>query len=568
MKSYFNRNKIKNGKNFIAFILFFFIIALFSLINFKNNIHGDAKFHSLYAKTSVEKSTLTKTQPNSIYTFDKNGAPIYTPIAYPLTSESLFSLFYLIGGDTALKLLAPIMAGIIFLLVYLCIIEIGSFWASIIALIGVLSMTERLVMTPLIEPFLVVVLLSGVFSLKEFFKKDNINYLILACIFLGTAAAIKQQGLAAAIFVFIYLLFYWIYKLFIKHYSFSRFFKFFLISTTLLITIPSIALLEQSNRNGTIAFAPGSTSIPSIVPFKNHIQPLFNSKFPSNPSSLKARDQGIGYNKRARTLHSKIDGFFLAPFLFYRAGDDYWQTIGYGWILFLVIILIGLETISKDEFIKRNRFFWGLLIFLLLEEILVSYIMKEEVHQYHSFGIIIATTLLFVSFRRLMRFSTKYLGLAFAVLILLFGIGYYNFAIPLWNDKGREDNYHLLGYEKIGKYVQSNTSESSIFLAAETNFRYYANRDIVWVNESRGKQVIDILNSSDPQFTLSNLKDLHVGYVMIDKSQTKFSGLYDYLPPQGLIDVVQNKAYFLKIYDPYNDGQMTVYKINYNKVAS
>ena len=74
------------------------------------------------------------------------------------------------------------------------------------------------------------------------------------------------------------------------------------------------------------------------------------------------------------------------------------------------------------------------------------------------------------------------------------------------NHSGREDDYHLEGYKRIGRFVNENTPENAIFLAPETSFRYYADRDTVWINESIAHLVADTIYSSNAKYAAENLK--------------------------------------------------------------
>src|SRR5690349_19278217 len=100
------------------------LFSTYACIVFTMNIHGDAKYHALSAKESVEQGSLVQHQPYRIFNFS-NDRRIYMPIAYPLTAESLFTILYLYGGETFLKLYAPFFATGIFLITYLCIRELG-----------------------------------------------------------------------------------------------------------------------------------------------------------------------------------------------------------------------------------------------------------------------------------------------------------------------------------------------------------------------------------------------------------------------------------------------------------
>ncbi len=545
--------------SFAAFCVFFFFLN----ITLRTNIHGDAKFHTLFAKESVETGKLARFNPYWIYDFN-GGNRTYVPIAYPLTSESLFSVFYLIGSDVALKMYAPFMAAIIFLLIYLCLSELAVIQAILISFVATLAISERLVMTPLIEPLLTLVLLASIFSLKRYFISFEQKYLYLAGLFLGAAGAIKQQGLFAMITIILIFCTLFILQYVIKKGSFFKTKRVFSVFLFIVLIVPSIALVDQIQRNGTIAFAPGSTKLPNWLPFRNSIQPLVDSKFPSKPSALQARNDRIGYNREKRDLVATLKSFILSPFLFYRSVNSSWITSAFQGIFILFIIMLAFSFISKQGILKKNIIFWTIVVMLLLEEIFASYILTTPVYQYHTFGIILITILFFLALIRSENNSkiSQYISITFLFVIFVFG--YTSYIFPNITSNGREDSYHLEGYKRIGEFVNTNIPKDAVFLSAETSFRYYAKRDTVWMDESVGDTVNKIISSTKPEEILENLSLLHINYIMIDKSQTQRYGVNDYLPPDGLVAVIDNSVEFTNIFDPYKDGEMVVYKINYN----
>lgn len=546
------------------------IILLFSLLTFvgfsvvvlQSNIHGDAKYHTLTAKASAEKGTLMQHQPYRL--FEKQGDKrIYMPIAYPLTTESLFTLFYLFGGETALKLYAPILATLIFLIMYLCIKEVGIFQAAFISLLGTLAIGERLLMTPLMEPYLIICLLLACFLLKKYYQTKNISFFFLTSLFLGTAAAIKQQGFILAMFITFFVFLFLLYQVSKKESPLLKSIGIFSLFVFILFIIPSPAFKNQIDRTGTLAYAPGGTGIITSLPFSQQIQSSLNSNLPSDPKALASIREIIGYNKQKINLVNKFKGFLLSPFLYYRSTDSGFYTSAVSMLLNLIIIIIGLGLFSHDKIIKKNRFMLILFSSLIGAEVMNSFLFRTPITQYHSFGVLIATVLLFFfTFR--FNFIGKYLKTLILTLFIVFFInGYANFIYPAWGQSGREDDRQIEGYTRIGAYVKQNTAPDAIFFAAETSFRYYAQRDIVWLNESIGDTVYSISTATKDTDALKNLRLLGTDYVVINRKQIERRGVNDYLPPNGLVSFIDHSKHFTKVYDAFNDNEMVVYKINY-----
>ncbi len=537
------------------------VISLFSYSISKTNIHGDAKFHTYFAKETIKSGFLVKEQPHRIFNIN-DGNRVYMPIAYPLTSESLFSILYAFGGEDMLKMYSPFMATLIFILVFILLSEFGKGRALLISLIATISISERLLMTPLIEPYIVVLLLSAVILLKKFIIENDNQSFILSGIFVGCAIAVKQQGLISAISILAFIIFVAIYKYWTsKRENINIIYLLSLFVFTVII-IPLPAIKEQITRTGTFAFSPGETKLPKSMPLYEYIQPLLSSKFKVNSEASKAMEETIFYNKNKLSLTDSARGFLLAPFLFYRSINKGSISVITENIYYFIVATIVLSTLFFLK-IKNKNFFWFFLIFLLSFEILTSNALKTPINQYHSFGIIIATIVVINSLFIVTRYSNFTTNIVVTFILIYFISGYVYYIKPLLTQSGREDNYHLEGYRRIGDFVTTSTPIDSIFLAPETSFRYYANRDTVWLNESIGDVVKKAIYSTDEHEILKLLSEkLFVNYIVINKEQTKRLGVNDYLPSTGLISIIDKSQTFTKVFDPYGDGEMAVYKIN------
>jgi hypothetical protein len=559
--SNFTINKKRSIYPAMVFGTMLFIFGFFSVASLRNNIHGDAKFHSLFAKESSETGKLVSHYPHRIYKFD-GAKRVYTPISYPLTDESFNTVLYTLLGEIGLKLYAPFCAGIIFLLFSLILKDFGKFVSIFVSLLAVFTISERLFMTPLIEPFLIIALLSCLMLMKRYFETFSTSSLVLASFFIGVAASIKQQGLILSFAIIFYLFILSVFKF--KNASAVRILPFgaliLFITVYLLTCLP--ALSNQISRNGTLAFAPGKFAIRGNLPFKNKIENLMASNFPSDPKAMQAKAQIIGYNNTPLSLTDKTEAFILSPFIYYRAENhNRWQSTSKV-ILGLTVAIMFMWVISKDSVLFRNKFFWVLYFTVLVADIFTSYLIRTPAYQYHSLGILLITSLIILSLLRITKKSFKLQVFSLSTMILLMIIGYINYILPMARNSGREDNYHLNGYKLIGRFVQSNTSPSSVFLAAETSFDYYSKRDAIWVNEDNAETVKALEDSNNRSEAQSLLKKLNVNYVVINLAQTKRNGVIDYMPPYGLISIIDNSPHlFQKIYDPYGDGQMTVYKV-------
>lgn len=537
------------------------VFTLFALIILKLNIHGDAKFHTLYAKDSTESGFLVAEQPRRIFMFEGNRR-IYMPIAYPLTSEALFSVLYLFGGELLLKIYAPLFATLIFLVLSLTFKEIGMIQSNLLSIFATMAISERLIMTPLIEPYLLLLTLSGIYTLKRYFQSSKVQWLYLSALFLGTSAAVKQQGLLYLLFILAFtFIVEVIYKTIREKKSFLPQLLRYVIFLVICVTIPIPAIYNQFQRTGTFAYAPGTTEIPKSTPFYNALQPILSSSYTPNKEAALALEQTVTYNKGNKTLLDKGKGFFLSPFLYYRSINKGFQSLLYIQLFIISVFVIFLSFLIKSEFVKNNPLFSALLVSSVFAEIGSSTLLKTPITQYHVLGVVISTILIFLSIILLAKkFNGSGIAL-FGTLFTFFIIGYIHYIYPLWLDNSREDSYHIEGYKRIGDFIQKNTSSDAIFLASGTSFRYYVNRDSVWLNEGIGHLVKKVISTSNDKEAVNILNELHTDYVVINKDQINRVGVNDYLPPDGLISMINKSQNFSAIYDPYGDGEMIVYKV-------
>ncbi|MDB5178656.1 MAG: hypothetical protein JWN01_599 [Patescibacteria group bacterium] len=548
---------IKSEK-FLVIIGGLLVFSFYALITLNLNIHGDSKFHTQFAKESVESGFLVKNQPYRIYSIS-NGQISFEPISYPLGSEALFGSLYAIGGETLLQLLSAIMALGVYLLVYVLLREFGKKVALPTAILSVLVVGERLFMTPLLEPLLLILLLGAVVCVKNFLRQNDKKQLYLAALFVGAATCIKQQGLVALFAIAGFLTCFFVWKIAHKEWGLrkiSALFIFILIA----FTVPAPSIAEQIHRTGTFAFAPGRTELPSSMPFYNLVQPLLTSKFAVKPEAKAAIKEQVKYNQKKQSFTDKVRGFLLAPILFYRSTDSGFLSSSYTMLFYGTLTLLLLFVIAL---IRRGDVFGGFLVYLMITEMLVSFTLKTPITQYHTFGVILVVMVLALALKNLLALA-KVPGIAY--LLLAFGLFTFNYAdllVPLWSSSGREDGHSLTAYQRIGAYVQESTPKSSIFLAPETSFRYYAKRDTIWLTEDNADVVMRIITNPNPDNELKDLRSLSVTHVVINASQLNRYGVNDYLPPDGLYAGIKNSPHFKKLYDPYGDGHFVIYEVRY-----
>lgn len=540
---------MKHKKNIIPFLLLIGVFIFVSLYTTTTNIHGDGLLHTYFAREIVESQNLLPHYPHNIMESDSKGI-IYMPISYPQLAHVSMSLFYLVGGELALKFISAFFAAIVSLFVYLLFRDISKFIAFSCGLLVIIINSQRFIgLNPLMEPILLFGTISSIYYYHKYFKTFAIKDLVLTALFLGFTASIKQQGMIVCFLIFAHAIATLIYQISepkkVKVLSFKCITLIFLIF--LFVAFGPIS--EQIIRNGTIDFAPtGSNRIP-----------YFEPKYIINSEAYENLDQWLGPNywPKYTSLFHIVKTYTLWP-LYYNQ-SVYAVNATNIWIYIpLILIIFGIRYLYV-----KDKMLLSILLFLFIAEILTTYLVQTPIGAYHVIGLGITSMFIPMGLLTLTnnfaKFNQRRVKIfAAVVLVLLIVPPYVQFVhMPLWGNSGRIDDTTLNGYENLSVFVhESDIPNDSIFLGAL--FRYYLNRDQIWLNAGGGAKVPLILSTQNESVALFWLNYHNVDYIAIDINQIKRRGVKDYIPPDGLISYIDNSENFTKIYD---DAPFKIYKV-------
>lgn len=547
------------------FALFLFILTFtyLSICILPTNIHGDGLLHALIARETAENGEIPDHRPYYIMEVEQ-GVKTYYPITYPRVSYVMMALFYLIGGESMLKFFSPFFGSLVALFIYFLLRRINKPVGGIAGFLAIVFNSERFIMVPLIEQFLLASMTACIYFYYLFLKSTEKKYAILTALFLGLAMSLKQQGLVFFALILTHALFKIGYDLIKKRGA--ELLKPLVLLIIISIAISSIPLYDQIKRNGTLSFVPGNSQIPFLV-----------SKFPANQESMNEIDRIVGYwpvyEPLYESLIDTIRRYFLHP-IYYRFSAR--GVAAHAWFYFLTILyILGITYLSK-----KDTSLLSLLFFVSFGDVAVAYFANTPLWQYHLLSLsILPIFLLFGLFgvKQLKPLhSTKraraiIIPLLACIIVTMILASVTNIHENIWIDSGRPsspsgrlDDYHLEAYKDMAIFVQNNTPEDAIFLTTEEGFMFFSKRDAIWLNEGGGAKVPLIFETADEKEALYWLKYYNISYVFIDNRQTGWRGYFDYIPSHGLLDYIDKSAHFKKVYTVYSDNEvLRLYKVIY-----
>jgi len=242
-------------------------------------------------------------------------------------------------------------------------------------------------------------------------------------------------------------------------------------------------------------------------------------------------------------------------------------------VIFVFIFVLGCQYLFRQD-----KKMFSIILYSFIVDFSTAYLFPGNIYQYHVYGITTLSILLFSGLYGMLFLHRKlavkagfslhplFKALWIILLLLLFlnlSYGYSTFIHqPYYQNSGRQADRYVSAYERMGNFIQRNTPEDAIFLAAETNFGYYCRRNHLWISEGGGSKIPLIFRSNDPNEALRWLNYYNVDYILINRDQTERFGVSDYIPRQGLLEYLDKSDYFVKMYEV--DNLLTLYKVSSN----
>lgn len=519
------------------------------------NIDGDAFFHTFYAKEIAETQNLITHQPHKILDI-KEGNVIYSPISYPLLYHLWLSILYMVGGEMFLKLSSPFLASFTVCIVYLLFRNVNRSLGLFAGFFGVVLGSHRFIMAPMMEQYLIPIALLAMLFIYRLYRTGKVGDAILIGLFIGLGMVIKQQGL---IIGFLLILFVFISYLLKKRFMFDALsVKHLLFIFFVVLLVAAVPLYNQIERTGTIGYSPDQTRLPDFVPFSSYInENILKSNFLLDDEGSEWMQNVIGYRLGDISVIDTYKQYILSP-------THYNRWINYDGqlhiIIFSIFFFIGLIYLFRQD-----RIIFYLMSTIFLTSFLSTWLWNQRIHQYQPLGLVILSVFLVSGKIKVAEYLRKYnkllVILFITYLIIILSISWVTYIhIPLFKQEGRQSNEYIEAFEELGKFVKENTPQEAIFLAAETNFRYYTERDAIWISEGGGGKIAKILNSTDPETAIEWINYYRIDYIFVNLDQTKRRGVYDYFPEKGLLSYIDNSSCFKKEFSTQNN-KLILYKV-------
>lgn len=534
--------KIK--ENLLPLFLFVFIFLFVSSYTFNANINSDGANNAVLAKEIVKSQNLLQHQPYRIAEIT-NEEIVYYPISYSQFSHVFMALFYLIGGETGFKLFSPFLAMVTAFFVYIFLREINQVVAVLSSILVTIIGSFRFVsMTPLMEQYLLPMVIASVCFYSLYIKTNKKRYVLLTGLFLGITFVIKQQGVLFAGLMLPSIFFIHLYNS--RNLKKISELKVFMIILLIFVTISAIPTLEQIGRNGTIDFVP-SNSI--RIPFL-HPKYFVNQEAKNMIINWISPQYWFIYESPFQVFKA----YLLYP-LFYVNAPSFFDMRG-------LVISFTLFLLGTIFIIKRNKRIGLILSSVFLLEVFTLYLMNTPIQNYHVIGLAILSIFLssgIYYFCKLIPNKKILIPLFSLVLIVLLVPSYVIYIHqPIFGHSRRINDEHLKSLESLSSFVETNIPENTIILGPDGEYRYWIERDFIWISDMGGIKISELLTTRDEENAIKILKEYNISYIFIDNDQIKRYGLGDYIPPDGLLMIIDHSCYFKKEYD---DGVLRLYKV-------
>jgi len=540
----------KNEKYILPLVLFAGVFSFVSFYTLSANIHGDAKIHTLFVREIVKTGQILDHNPYKILDI-KGDKIIYAPVPYPQTSHISMALFYMLGNEEFLKFFSPFLTAVTALFAYLLFRKINIWIGFFGAIFGTVLNMRRFIMVPLIEQFLLFGTVSTIYFYYLFLRKRQMKYIILTSLFLGLTLATKQQGFILFVGILTHGVLFGLFRK-IKYKSFD-FLKQFVLIVLLTILICVVPLYDQIERNGTIDSVPGNTKIPFMY-----------SKYPVDSASWEVLQSRLGYLFEYKSIFEVLGILLIQP-IYYSGSLNIIRTssllVNVWIIIFGILFILGYFYLAKED-----KKLCSLFLIVFFSNLYMIYHTNTRLWQYHNLFLYLSAITSMCGLFELGKILRKYhrliIPLVLLILITSGTVGYTTYIQPLYGQSGREK--YIKYYKKLCMYVRDNTPRDSIFLTDETSFRYYCERNIIWISAGGGAKIPLIFETNNPNVALKWLKYYNVNYIFINNDQTKWRGSNDYIPPHGLLDYIDCLPYFEKVYEvPLENPKLILYKVCY-----
>jgi hypothetical protein len=482
---------------------------------------------------------------------------VYSPIPYPEIFYVVVLPFYLLGDIHGLTFVPPFFSALTALFAYLLFRKINKF-AAILTSVLVISINiwRVTVVVPAMEDVLLFAAVASIYFYYRFFRNQKSANLILAALFIGFTAVLKQSGMIFSFSIILHACLSTIWG-YLTHKNII-----FLKKSLLLILLTLVCsfgpLSEQIVRNGTIDPVPASSL---------HRFPFLTAKYVGNPQAVSLISEWVGPNYWPKQVFPDFLKSYVVLLLSQNNLLEPEKSVVCNFLIFLFFA-------GSLYLWKRHRFLFTLLILILAIDLISTYVTQTPISQYHVIGLGVLS--LFIPFSiiffqkmpspKIYPQLSKYLAItimALAITLLLYNnVEFFHLRAEKSFQKTNEQNErNINSYNNIAQIIQKGqVSSGAVFLGYSPIFIFYAERDILWLNPMYDLHFPTIAKSTNEEQSLYWLKQSAIEYIILENDQIYLKGFGRYFPSSGLLTYIDQSRYFEKIYD---DDNVRVWKISY-----
>ena len=545
-----------------AFLLFDIVFRV--SIALSAGITGDGAMHAMIAR---EIARTFRLQPHFPYFVTGQGT--YYPVAYPQFFHVIMAVFYVLGGDTGIILLAPITGTLIVLAVF---IFLRKFFGSTVALIAsFLLIGERHLFTVTVEPLMesLVILLSilALFESLLYMSRGKKQNFLLSSIFLGLLLATKQQGFIISVVLAVFTFVFTIKKIHSKKVSPVQTLKknvgslFLLLGISLLIAAP--LLYFQIQTTGTIDYPP-ATGITKLI---------LKPKWVEDSESIEWIAWRAGYDiTLLHTLSFSMLILYFYPTVF-SVLISFLIIPGFAYIVLrkehhdFLLLITSLIVIFFPIMLYMNttwRYFSTWPVFSAILAALGAYWGVKKLAYASLLKIDLKS--IWGSTKKIREYKfNNFLVIGFIVLFLVIPTFANIHANYIKNSEGSDwttGGYWPDRIEKVkeaAEWLNKHSTSADIILVDRWNeVGYYSERNVLCINELGGHNIPKIYAANSPYEAIKYIREYNITYIWISQLQIDRS-MYEWIPRHGLLDFIDfSPQHFRKV---YQNDLIRIYKV-------
>jgi len=539
-------------------LIFFLNIVFNTWLAVSNGIWRDGPFHAMIAQQIAKERGIVNYSPFNVVDVTESGKS-YWPVSYPPTYHILLSIMYMLGEEAGILFLSPLLSSFTILGVFLIAKryfgnKIGLMTAGFFSTDAVVTLVSASVyMDTLIFFFTILAILE----FENLAAHSNRMFSpILAGIWMGMLASIKQTGILTAFSLVVYGFILASSEL--KSKNDTQKLKQVLISITIAIGIAFPFLFNQYMAFGSLLYPPFTF-------------PLMNEKWSIDPESA-AYMQRYQPGYYIKPIYDILYEMLLYPFPLTIGGIISSAVLGGLALLGLFYTIKNKRKAYITEFLVFSIITFGFVVpfrlviprYFLFLRIYSAIFLIQGIHQIQEF-LGISNIAQRIKINPLTESGKKKAFRYLFLVLVCFSLIYQGtIEISLANASDRIGDRmvrdRIIAYRQAGQWIQENTPLNVLILGGRAHeVAYYTQRDTMWIFWLGGHNVPKIFHARTAQEALTYLAAYKIDYIWLDRLQVA-NGFYEFIPLHGLNDIIGFSPFFEKVFE---NNIARIFRVNY-----